>query len=379
MTHWKGYPRHIRHAIMGKITKTAGRLTSADSHMILVSGDNLTDMEAYEAVIFTDSEGRERQSHSEVPSVSIESVSDADFSEGDIVAIYPSGVCILLYRTAWHDITLFFTNQCNSRCIMCPQIADEDPGDFLDMNEKLLALQPAEVEHIGITGGEPTVYPQDLKKLIGFVYQYYPDIPLSLLTNGRAFRDLTFVRDLVLAGHKHMMFCIPLYASNYEQHDGITGAPHSFQETIQGIYNLYRLRQLIEIRVVVFKYNARYLGEFAHFIYRNMPFVRHVVFMGMEYTGRAAKDKEKFWIDPFDYKESLDRAVWYLHQRGMNVSIYNIPLCLLNIRSHRFSRDSISSWKKKYENICDTCKDREHCSGEFATSVCGSPHIHPWL
>ena len=99
--------------------------------------------------------------------------------------------------------------------------------------------------------------------------------------------------------------------------------------------------------------------------------------MGMEYTGNAAVGANDFWIDPFKYKEQLNRAVWFLHQRNMNVSIYNIPLCILKKQSRMFARDSISAWKKKYMPICDNCSMEERCSGIFATSNRQSEFISP--
>ena len=53
----------------------------------------------------------------------------------------------------------------------------------------------------------------------------------------------------------------------------------------------------------------------------------------------------------------------------MNVSIYNIPLCLLEKKSRIFARDSISSWKKMNLPICDNCSIKKQCSGFFETSI----------
>lgn len=44
------------------------------------------------------------------------------YQESDIVSIMPNGVVSILYRSQWEDLTLFITNQCNSACIMCPQV-----------------------------------------------------------------------------------------------------------------------------------------------------------------------------------------------------------------------------------------------------------------
>lgn len=296
------------------------------------------------------------------------------YESGDIVSIMPDGIVSILYRTSWQDLTLFITNQCNSACIMCPQVCDNS-GHFLDMNLQILKLRPENVKHIGITGGEPTVFPDVVVSLLEQVHNIYPDTPVSFLTNGRAFKNIKLVERITSIGHSKLLFCIPLYAANYEQHDYIVGSKGAFVDTIKGIFNLFRMRQLVEIRTVLFSKTIGNIKLLADYISRNLPFVRHVAIMGMEYSGYAAKNSNEFWIDPFDYKDILDSAALSLHRRGMMTSIYNIPLCLLTERVRFLARDSISAWKKTYPVSCNYCSEKEQCCGIFETSVHISKHI----
>ena len=298
------------------------------------------------------------------------------YESGDIVSIMPDGIVSILYRTSWQDLTLFITNQCNSACIMCPQVCDNS-GHFLDMNLQILKLRPENVKHIGITGGEPTVFPDVVVDLLEQVHNIYPDTPVSFLTNGRAFKNIKLVERITSIGHSKLLFCIPLYAANYEQHDYIVGSKGAFVDTIKGIFNLFRMRQLVEIRTVLFSKTIGNIKLLADYISRNLPFVRHVAIMGMEYSGYAAKNSNEFWIDSFDYKDILDSAALSLHRRGMITSIYNIPLCLLTERMRFLARDSISAWKKTYPVSCNTCVVKEQCCGIFETSINISEHITP--
>jgi hypothetical protein len=75
--------------------------------------------------------------------------------------------------------------------------------------------------------------------------------------------------------------------------------------------------------------------------------------------------------------EELRQAVCYLHQRMMNVSIYNLPLCLLPEGIRHFARDSISEWKKTFLPECECCGQTAVCAGFFATSVRKPAGIHP--
>ena len=73
--------------------------------------------------------------------------------------------------------------------------------------------------------------------------------------------------------------------------------------------------------------NFRRLPKIVDFIYANMPFAGHVALMGLEPVGLAARNLERIWVDPFDYRRELEQACRYLHRRIIPVSIYNLPLC----------------------------------------------------
>jgi len=297
-------------------------------------------------------------------------------TDGDIVLITPEGRINIMYQSGHADHTVFITNRCNSRCIMCPQPPSNDPPDLHDINNRVVSLiKGGSLKHIGITGGEPTIVLEQLCQTLAYLHRHFPEAFISLLTNGRRLRDFDLARKIVAAKNKKLLFCIPLYADNDIQHDGIVGVPGAFQDTVQGIYNLYRLGRKVEIRIVVMWQNFARLTAIAEFIYRNLPFVAHVAFMGMEYTGEAEQHLTDLWIDPQEYHQQLYEATWHLHRRGMNVSIYNLPLCLLAEPLWRFTRDSISAWKKNYLEQCECCSVKEKCGGVFETSAVQSGNI----
>ena len=91
--------------------------------------------------------------------------------------------------------------------------------------------------------------------------------------------------------------------------------------------------------------------------------------MGLEITGFAKPNLGKLWIDPYDYRYKLQAAVEYLSIRGMNVSVYNHPLCLLPRALWSFARQSISDWKNTFFDECQSCAVREECGGFFKSAV----------
>jgi His-Xaa-Ser system radical SAM maturase HxsC len=146
------------------------------------------------------------------------------------------------------------------------------------------------------------------------------------------------------------------------------GAKGSFFETMTGLHNLALFRQKVEIRVVIHQMNYERLPQLADFIYRNCPFVIHIAFMGMEITGLCLDNITELWIDPIEYSKSLRTAVLQLNRQLMNVSIYNLPRCLLHEDLRSFARQSISTWKNIYLPICEGCFEKEECCGVFSTS-----------
>jgi hypothetical protein len=136
---------------------------------------------------------------------------------------------------------------------------------------------------------------------------------------------------------------------------------------LTGLYNLARYDASIEIRIVVQKANVARLGELAYFIFRNLSFAKHVAIMGLEPIGFARYNYEKVWVDPADCVEPLKEAVFFLANRGMTVSIYNMPLCTLPRKLWSFCPRSISDWKNIYLPECGHCDVQKLCCGFFRT------------
>jgi His-Xaa-Ser system radical SAM maturase HxsC len=198
-----------------------------------------------------------------------------------------------------------------------------------------------------------------------------------LLTNGRALKDIEIVKRIASIQHSSLTYCVSLQADLDEIHDRIMGVKGAFAETIIGLHNLALLKQRVEIRVVIVRDNYRRLPMLAEYIYRNMPFACHIALMGVELTGLAFDNITKVWIDPTEYASFLTASVRDLHRRGLHVSIYNLPFCLIPPALWRFACDSISNWKKTFLPKCSTCTMQATCSGLFATSAIQSVNIRP--
>jgi His-Xaa-Ser system radical SAM maturase HxsC len=269
-----------------------------------------------------------------------------------------------------NDNSLFVTAQCNNRCLMCsqPPLKRNDIENLFNKNISILNSAPIELRDIGITGGEPTLLGDRLFILIEEIRNKLPDTHIQILSNGRAFAKRDYAKKLSEIGGKNLLIGIPLHSDYIHDHDKITQIEGSYNETMKGLYNLAESEVKIELRIVINNLNFERLYPFSNFIYKNLPFVQYISFMGMEITGYAVRNYERIWVDPLDYQEQLEKAVINLATWGMDVSIFNLPYCCLPPSLYKFARKSISDWKVKFSPVCDNCKKKADCCGLFATS-----------
>ena len=244
---------------------------------------------------------------------------ETPFDNGDVLNISKEGRINVLWEVKSDHNAFYVTDICNSKCIMCPQI-EGSCGRYDECLEILKLVDLSKHVEIGITGGEPTLNMNKLVELLEAIASKAPNKKVHILTNGRNFSKIENVERIAKVKSIKLSYGIPLYSDIAEEHDYIVGAKGAFTETINGLYNLAKYRQEIEIRTVILKQNYKQLKTLAEYIYRNLPFVSHVALMGM---------------------------------------------------------DSISTWKKIFLPQCNTCVLKDKCSGVFETSFTHSQNIQP--
>jgi His-Xaa-Ser system radical SAM maturase HxsC len=288
-------------------------------------------------------------------------------SGGDVVAISDDGQRIrVLWRHRSRQNSILLTERCNHYCLMCsqpPKTAIDD--HLLAQASELIRLLPRDVAEIGFTGGEPTLYGEDLVELLRLCRNLHPDAQVHVLSNGTRFADPEFAAAWASIDNPNMMVGIPIYGAEPARHDYVVQAAGAFNQTVPGILNLAQLGQRIEIRVVLHKQTAAALPEIAEFIARNLPFVDQVALMGLEMIGLARANIPELWIDPTDYADELVEAVTLLDRSRINTMIYNHQLCLIPRSVWPWTVRSISDWKNEYHPECATCSVKEDCGGFF--------------
>jgi His-Xaa-Ser system radical SAM maturase HxsC len=314
----------------------------------------------------------------------VHSVREIDhLRSGHIVAIEPrNGFIRTLYRPESPHNTLFATERCNSNCLMCsqPPIDKDDIPALTDRNLKLIDLMSPAPEYLCITGGEPTLLGQHLLTIISKLRDAMPSTYVHMLTNGRRFAWVDFTSQFAAVRHPNLSLGIPLYSDDAALHDYIVQARDAFDQTILGLHQLARHGVETEIRVVLHALSVERLTHLADYICRNLTFVDHVAFMGLEHIGYAPRNMDELWIDPVDYQDQLEKSVAILSRFGIDVRIYNLQLCVLRKSLWKYSKQSISDWKNVYSEVCNKCAVRERCGGFFQwTTKLQSRGIHSIL
>ena len=295
-----------------------------------------------------------------------------ELRENDIVAINPFGVITRIYECESNDATLVVTNHCNSNCIMCPvSEATRRSKDTNEMNilMKYIDLLPDDVGHFCITGGEPTLLKDGLIDIFDACSHRFQNTDFQLLTNGRSFSNISFCERCVKSMPFNCEIDVPLHSASQYLHDSITQSVGSFDQTITGIHNLLKLNQRVEIRVVVTLLNCKTLIDLAQFILDNYSKCMRVTFIGLELHGNAAKNKDRIWLDYKDAFRFVQPAVDFLYKNGIDVYLYNFPLCTVEKRYWCLCKQSITPSKIRFFTKCNECNVKECCSGFFVSSM----------
>lgn len=292
-----------------------------------------------------------------------------DFS---VFEIDENGRAILYYDDGSDDNAFVVTNACNSSCIMCPTPDGIRKHGGTASLEKLLRIvrqMPSDPPHLTITGGEPFLFGRDIFPFFSSLKEKFITTDFLLLTNGRIFSIPDYCVELKKTLPQRTIIGIPIHGFDEVSHDSITRAPGSFVQTQIGIKNLLSLGFYIEIRIVVSKLNAAYIDKIADLICKEFPTANCVKIMGLEMFGNAAHNEKDVWIPYRQAFLCVEPAIKTLISHGIDVALYNFPLCSVDQGYWSICRKSISDYKVRYAKDCDACKVRDACGGIFSGTI----------
>lgn len=288
--------------------------------------------------------------------------------EGDVAEVTPgrTGVHVLFRESDVHH-TVFLTNRCNSRCLMCSQPPTRQDDSWLaDEAIRVAMHMRVSPRTVGFTGGEPLILGKRLREVLDAFVQYHPTTQIDLLTNGRLLADTKLAHDLLHDMPHPIAWLVPLYGHTDFLHDFVVQEPGAFDQTIEGLLTLHSYGQPIQLRIVLIEPVLRILPDLCDFICRNLPFVLEVALMGCEPIGFALANRDNCEVDIHDWNKELHASVQRLVRGGLRPVLMNLPLCSIQPELWHFAHQSISDWKRTFIAECASCVVKEGCSGLFA-------------
>lgn len=295
----------------------------------------------------------------------------AECDDYDVFEIEENGRAFRYYDNESDDNAFVVTAKCNSNCLMCPSSEScRRKGGATSVDHLLQIVNhiPSDAVHLTITGGEPFLLGRDIFRFFEALRNKFTDTGFLLLTNGRIFSVPAYCELLEQTLPPQTILGIPLHGYDAATHDLITQTPGSFYETVAGLKRLLARKFRVELRIVVSKISAEYLDALAERIVRDFPSVETVKFMGLEMLGNAARNQERIWLPYGQAFQKSKKAIRRLVLAGIDVGIYNFPLCAVDQEFWPICAKSITGYKVRFPEPCETCAIRDACGGIFAGS-----------
>lgn len=274
------------------------------------------------------------------------------------------------------DISLW--NICNNKCIMCTnprEYSISNPNGNYDIKTQIkklkLYIEGIDVYHsnsnkknyINITGGEPTLHP-DFFRFITYLRKELPEIPVSILTNGRSFANIRFVKKFVSVAKNPFSVAVSFHSYNKKTFEKITGIKNSYEQTLSGIKNLIiNFKGQIEIRIVIHRLNIKELEKTVLFLkdfllgYKNW----HITIIHYEIEGMSEKNKKKIFLKLSDSAKKLSSIKEIL--KNTNFRLYHFPLCILDRDLRKYAWITLSMDERIYTEKCRRCRVKKKCLG----------------
>lgn len=162
------------------------------------------------------------------------------------------------------------TMRCNSRCVMCGVWAAKPEGELSVADIRKLLRQPlfAQVAHIGVSGGEPTMR-DDILDVLGAMIESLPRLQgLSLTTNGLAPEKLQPLLGPAkqMCSERGIHFSVNLSMDGIgEVHDRIRGIPGAYERLVKSMHLTKEYHVPVQLQCTVSQSNVYSIGQVRRF------------------------------------------------------------------------------------------------------------------
>jgi molybdenum cofactor biosynthesis enzyme MoaA len=236
-------------------------------------------------------------------------------------------------RTAYFSMSF----DCNEKCIFCPcsDGANHLPDISLDEMKQSLdrAVNEAQVNHVLLSGGEPT-----LKKdfLLFLEYISSKNLSIGILSNSLKFASKQYLKKITdITGTEKLEITTAIHSHIPSKHDRLTQLPNSFNKSIEGLQNIIAAGISTSLKYNIINYTYKELPEYTEWVYKTFPDEVTFLICNIDINGIALKNKDLVAVS-FDesttyLEKALDIAIDYRRNGRMrNVKVFTTPLCTLD-------------------------------------------------
>ena len=249
-----------------------------------------------------------------------------------------------------------------------------NPSDFWESDHYTLEFLKGRVieaskelkdkEEILFTGGEPTIHPQFFE-ILDFTRRLYPSNQIELLSNGRRFVYKNFTSRVMKMPNLTLMISLAGYDS--KTHDKVTRSNGSFQQTIEGLKNIFfyldpSLNQKVEIRIVITKINYKYLTKILDLVKKEFPLTDRTILIFLEIEGQGKDNFDQVGLTHSQLRPYLKNIFPYF-SKLKELRLYHFPLCTLSPKFWPHVWRTLPEEELDFLPTCKKCLYKKHCLG----------------
>lgn len=223
--------------------------------------------------------------------------------------------------------------ECNNDCVFCYNRHRKATGSEAIPHERVMELideaAASGADSLNFIGGEVTILPHFEEQL---AYAGTRFETISINTNGRRLADAGFAQRVVDAGLRQVD--VSLHAAHPATHDALSQAPGAWAETCAGLRNLSALqsrgaRVTTSVTTLLLAETLPELEELGALL-REIGLSSWRLKYAHGAFGCGSEDDPNAYILPYrDVTPPLRRALDE-HDQALNISLHDIPLCLLD-------------------------------------------------
>lgn len=274
--------------------------------------------------------------------------------------------------------------KCINNCLFC---AVKDVSS-VEMNPKTALAAISYCSERGcrtltISGGEPTIR-SDFLEIAKCANSL--GLEIILQTNARLLSDPLFCEKTIAAGI--FDFYVSLHGSDKEIHEQLTRREGSFEETVQGIKNLFQFGATVDTNFVITNANCHDMTEYSRWLLSEIDGIATAYFTYPTPVGNAHRFSRVILPSFPSIKRVVSETAEVFKASNKRFSFVDIPLCIydpkgseaflerpvmpyglyLEPKGARWS-SSVETGKPFHPQICNDCCRKLQCCGVYHTYI----------